>query len=67
MDIDIVYCNDSRCKVSFGVITGWRGGRGDECQSCNEDSLKIMGRAMIHDFVATFGVNDRPIYMVLCS
>ena len=50
MDIDIVYCNDSRCKVSFGVITGWRGGRGDECQSCNEDSLKIMGRALINDF-----------------
>ena len=40
-------------------------------QSCDDDSLKIWGRAAdtgwIHDFVATFGVIDRPIYMALCS
>ena len=39
-------------------------------QSCNEDSSKILGVGCwywIHDFVATFGVNDRPIYMALCS
>ena len=39
-------------------------------QSCNEDSSKIIGEGRwywIHDFVATFGLNDRPIYMVLCS
>ena len=39
-------------------------------QSCNEDSLKILGEGRwywIHDFVATFGVNDRPIYMALGS
>ena len=39
-------------------------------QSCNEDSSKILGEGRwywIHDFVATFGVNGRPIYMALCS
>ena len=39
-------------------------------QSCNEDSSKILGEGRwywIHDFVATFGVNDRPIYMALGS
>ena len=39
-------------------------------QSCNEDSLKILGEGRwywIHDFVATFEVNNRPIYMALCS
>ena len=39
-------------------------------QSCNEESSKILGEGCwygIHDFVATFRVNDRPIYMVLCS
>ena len=41
-----------------------------EEQSCNEDSSKILmdGRwYWTHDFLATSGVNDRPIYMVLCS
>ena len=39
-------------------------------QSCNEDSSKILGEGRwywIHDFVATFGVNDRPISMAFCS
>ena len=39
-------------------------------QSCNEDSSKLLGKGhwyWIHDFVATIGVNDRPIYMTLCS
>ena len=39
-------------------------------QGCNEDSSKILGegrRYWIHDFVATFRVNDRPIYMALDS
>ena len=34
----------------------------------NEDSSKILGEGCwywIHDFVATFEVNDLPIYMVL--
>ena len=42
-----------------------------ECnQSCSEDSLKILGEGrwyLIHDFLASLGVNDRPIYMTLCS
>ena len=36
-------------------------------QSCNEDSSMILGEGClywVHDFVATFGVNARPIYMV---
>jgi len=36
-------------------------------QSCNEESSKISGEGWIHDFVASFGVNNRPIYMALCS
>ena len=39
-------------------------------QSCIEDSLKILGEGWwywINDFVATFGVKDRPIYMVLLA
>ena len=39
-------------------------------QNCNEDSSKMLGEGCwywIHDFVATFGVNDWPIYMALCS
>ena len=37
-------------------------------QSCNEDCSKILGEGhlyWIHDFLATFEVNDRPIYMAL--
>ena len=55
-------------------INGWRGkymqsyvGHG---QSCNEDSSKILEEGRwywIHDFVATFRVNDRSIYMVFCN
>ena len=39
-------------------------------QSCKEDSSKILGegrRYWINDFVATSVVNNRPIYMALCS
>ena len=39
-------------------------------QSCNEDSSKILGEACwyrINDFVATFGTNDKPIYMAFSS
>ena len=39
-------------------------------QSCNEESSKILGEGRwywIHDFVATFRVNNRPIYMALWS
>ena len=39
-------------------------------QCCNEDSSKILGEGhwyWIYDFVATFGENDRPIHMALCS
>ena len=39
-------------------------------QSYNEDSSKILGEGRwywIHDYVATFGVNDMPIYMALGS
>ena len=39
-------------------------------QSCNGVSLMIFGEGRwywIHDYVATFGVNDRLIYMTLCS
>ena len=39
-------------------------------QSCNEDFYKILGKGYwyrIHDFIANFRVNDRPIYMALCS
>ena len=37
-------------------------------QSCNEDSSKVSGegrRYWIHDFVATYRVNKRPIYMAI--
>ena len=42
-------------------------------QSCNKDSSKILGEGSVkdllwsHDFVATFGVNNRPFYMAKCS
>ena len=39
-------------------------------QTCNEDLSKILGEGRWHwiqDFIATFGVNDRPIYMALGS
>ena len=36
-------------------------------QSCNKDSSKIFWEGWIHAFVANFGVNDRQIYMALCS
>ena len=42
----------------------------DTIQSGNEDSSKFFGDGywyLIHDFVSTFGVNNRPIYMALCS
>ena len=39
-------------------------------QSCNKDSSKVLGGGRwywFHDFVATFGVNERPIYIALRS
>ena len=39
-------------------------------QGCNKDFSKILGEGhwcWIHDFVVIFGVNNRPIYMALCS
>ena len=39
-------------------------------QSCTKESSKILGEGhwyWINDFVATFGVNDLPISMALCS
>ena len=45
-------------------------GKSGIVQSCNEDSSKILGEGRwywIHDFVVTFGENNKPIYMELCS
>ena len=55
-------------KLKKGWLSGVKD-KWDARQSCNEDSSKSFGEGCwywIHDFVATFGVNYRPIYMALC-
>ena len=58
-----------RCIGSVGSACS-NGREVGPLQSCNEDSSKILGEGLwywIHDFVASFGLNNRPIYMALCS
>ena len=74
----VIYLN--LCKASVGLVVCswvayfqdiWMKPTGEpRFQSCNETSSKILGEGCwywMHDFVATFRVNDRPIYMALCS
>ena len=72
----VIYLN--LCKASVGLVICswvayfqdiWMKPTGEpRNQSCNETSSKILGEGCwnwMHDFVATFRVNDRPLYMTL--
>ena len=63
---------DDKCKSRILVVTSHQCPVRPRSQSCNEDSSKVLGEGCwcwywIHDFGATLEVNDRPIYMALCS
>ena len=81
LEVSLIWCHLSTVKncTTWEITLSWPAKMDhqrvwsselEQDQNCNEDSSKILGvgrRYWIHDFVANFGVSDRPIYMALCS